>query len=154
MKCKIKILLFLSFLSLVACEKEDVSDEIGVKETDYLKEHSLRTFFPNSYQGMYGKWRYKESRRGEQVLALHSGFINVSKNGGKTIQDNSQYTDQQGAKGENYWLTYDPQTNETVFFTLSIPDILSTATRKVYTISGNDLRISSSATEADFFIKE
>lgn len=93
-------------------------------------------------------------RRVEQILSLHSGFINFTKSGDKTIQDNSQYTDLQGAKGVNYWLTYDPQTNETVSFTLSSPDMLSTATRKVYTISGNDLRISSSATEADFFVKE
>jgi len=154
MKCKMKILLVLFFLSLVACEKEEVSDEIGAKETEYLAEHSLRTFFPDSYQAMYGKWKYKESRRGEQVSALHSGFINVSKSGDKTIQDNSQYTDLQGANGVDYWLTYDPQTNETVLFTFSSPDVLSTATRKVYTISGNDMRISSSATEADFFVKE
>lgn len=154
MKCKMKILLVLFFLSLVACEKEDSPDELGTEETEYLAEHSLRTFFPDSYQGMYGKWKYKESRRGDQVLALHSGYINVSKSGDKTIQDNSQYTDLQGAKGVNYWLTYDPQTNETVSFTLSSPDMLSTASRKVYTISGNDLRISSSATEADFFVKE
>lgn len=103
---------------------------------------------------MYGKWKYKESRRGDQILALHSGFINVSKSRDKTIQDNFQYTDLHGTKEVNYWLTYDPQTNETVLFTLSSPDILSAATRKIYTISGNDMRITSSATEEDFFIKD
>lgn len=150
MKCKMKILLLLFFLSLVACEIKEASAELGSKESEYLAEHSLRTFFPDSYRGLYGKWKYKESR----ILALHSGSINVSKSGDKTIHDNSQYIDLQGATGVNYWLTYDPQTNETVLFTLSSPDILSTADRKVYTISGDDLRISSSATEADFFTKE
>lgn len=154
MKCKMIILLFPLVMGFVACGKEDVPADLGSNETEYLAQHSLRTYFPDSYQGIYGKWRYKESRRGAQILELYSGFINISKTGEKTIQDNSQNYDLEGKEGVDYWLTYDPQTNETVFFTLSSSDILSTASRKVYTISGNDLRISSSDMEADFFIKE